>query len=447
MKVFRGSVAFYSFLALFLALVGIAFGDAGVLIPSSDGDKPDPSKLSLTDMQVSIVVDNQNASVSIRQIFASHVGAILEGKYLFAINPEALISDFAVWDGPVRIPGVILERKRAEEIYNALRLQAIDPGLLEQGEEGEEGGSRMSFFSARIAPIPAYGTKRLELAYTERLPVERLQSYFYLPMKPRQFQNQAAGRLRVDLTVRNVLPMDNFKQTSTSYPLVVDSRTAHEIRGHYEGITVVFSDDFAFTYELKSSSNLSVLFYRSKDDRYLRAGLPVTAFERPRQGSGDLEPGYFQASALFNSDSITAPKRARSELILLFDTSLSIRWDKLERQFEALEKILYHLQPEDRFQLLLFNSKVTRFRPGAVLASRESVAAALDFVKKSYLLGGTDLKRALQAVLDQFQPQPGFTGRAVLISDGNPTFGTLATKKLVQWFNLANTTASGPKLK
>src|SRR5262245_11443833 len=163
MKVFRGSVAFYSF----LALVGIAFGDAGVLIPSSDGDKPDPSKLSLTDMQVSIVVDNQNASVSIRQIFASHVGAILEGKYLFAINPEALISDFAVWDGPVRIPGVILERKRAEEIYNALRLQAIDPGLLQQAEEGEEGGSRVSLFSARIAPMPAYGTNLLKLAYTE----------------------------------------------------------------------------------------------------------------------------------------------------------------------------------------------------------------------------------------------------------------------------------------
>ena len=162
-------------------LVARAWGDAGVLIPSSDSDKPAPTKLSLADMQVSILVDNQNASVSIRQIFASHVGTILEGQYLFGINSEALVSDFAVWDGTVRIPGVILERKRAEEIYNALRLQAIDPSLLQQAEQGEEGGSRVSFFSARITPIPAYGTKRLELAYTERL-----QSYFYFPLKPRQ---------------------------------------------------------------------------------------------------------------------------------------------------------------------------------------------------------------------------------------------------------------------
>src|SRR5512145_1320194 len=174
MKAFR----FLIILCSLLTPVVTAWGDAGVLIPSSDTDKPDPAKLSLQDMQVSILVDNQHATVSVRQIFASHVGAVLEGQYLFAINPEALVSDFAVWDGPVRIPGVILERKRAEEIYNALRLQEIDPGLLQQAEQGEEGGSRMSFFSARITPIPAYGTKRLELAYTERLPLERLQSYF-----------------------------------------------------------------------------------------------------------------------------------------------------------------------------------------------------------------------------------------------------------------------------
>ena len=342
-----------------MPLAATAWGDAGVLIPSSDSDKPDPAKLSLDDMQVSILVDNQNADVSIRQIFASHVGTVLEGQYLFAINPEALISDFAVWDGPVRIPGVILERKRAEEIYNALRLQSIDPGLLQQAEQGEEGGSRVSFFSARITPIPAYGTKRLELAYTERLPLERLQSYFYFPLKPRQFQNQAAGRLRVDLTLRHALPMANFKQSNAAFPLVIDSQTANEIRAHYEGSNVSFSEDFAFTYALKSPSNLSVLFYRSKDDRYLKAGLPVTAFERPRQVGADPEPGYFQASALFNTAASTSPsKRAHSEFIVLFDTSLSIRWDKLERQFEALEKVLFHLQPDDRFQLLLFNSKV-----------------------------------------------------------------------------------------
>jgi hypothetical protein len=58
MKAFR-------FLLLVCSLLPIAatvWGDAGVLIPSSDSDKPDPAKLSLDDMRVSILVDNQNAT-------------------------------------------------------------------------------------------------------------------------------------------------------------------------------------------------------------------------------------------------------------------------------------------------------------------------------------------------------------------------------------------------
>jgi hypothetical protein len=63
--------------------------------------------------------------------------------------------------------------------------------------------------------------------------------------------------LRVDLTLRHALPMANFKQTNAAFPLVIDSQTANEIRAHYEGSNVGFSEDFAFTYELKSPSNLS----------------------------------------------------------------------------------------------------------------------------------------------------------------------------------------------
>ncbi len=434
------------FLFYFISkLVVAALGDAGVVIPSSESNKPDPKKLSLSDMQVSILVDNQNAQVKIRQIFASHVGNVLEGQYLFALNPDALISDFAVWDGPIRIPGVILERKRAEEIYNALRLQAIDPGLLQQAEQGEEGGSRVSFFSAKLTPIPGFGTKRLELEYTERLPVEQLRSYFYFPLKPRQFQNQTADHLRVDLTIRHAMPLADFKQANASFPLQIERQTPNEIQAHFEGSDVKFTDDFAFTYELKSSANLSVLFYRSKDDRFAKAGLPITAFERPATSDKDNEPGYFQANALFNEGHESLSKHMPSLFILLFDASLSIRWDKLERQFEALEKILYQFRPEDRFQLLLFNSNVFSFQSSPVQATKENVLAALEFVKKARLAGGTDLKQALKTALDQVGAQPGFTTRAVLLSDGNATLGVLSSKKIASWFSSANSTPEGER--
>ena len=383
-------------------------------------------------------IDNQTARVSVRQIFASHVSHVLEGQYLFAIHPDALISDFAVWDGPVRIPGVILERKRAEQIYDSLRLQAIDPGLLQQAEEGEEGGSRVSFFSAKITPIPGYGTKRLELEYAERLPLERLQSYFYFPLKPRQFQNQLAARLRIDLTLRSSFPIANFQLKNAAYPLRVERQTPNEIQAHFEGTVIRFTDDFAFTYDLNSPSRLSLMFYRSNSERFSRSGLPINAFDRPTSKKTETADGYFQASALFNLGGQAKAKRPPTTLFILFDTSLSIRWDKLERQYEALERVLYHLQPEDTFLLLLFNSTVTSIQTVPITATAENVRVSLDALKKSWLLGGTDLKQALKAALDLYHPQTGMVGRILLLSDGNPTLGMLSSKKIASWFSSSN---------
>ena len=134
-------------------------------------------------------IDNGDMWVFVRQIFANHTGQIEEGNYVFALPSRATISDFATWDGPVRLPAVILERKRAEEIYNQLKRQAVDPGLLQMGERGAEEAKRSSTFSARITPIPAWGTKRLEIEYHESIPVENLKSYFALPFHPDAYSN------------------------------------------------------------------------------------------------------------------------------------------------------------------------------------------------------------------------------------------------------------------
>src|ERR1700681_4610394 len=112
-----------------IALAPLAWSDAGVLIPST-AKQPDPKVLTLDEMSISVVIDNGNAKVKVQQIFANHTSSPIEGNYVFALPGRALISDFAIWDDATRIPGVILERKRAEEIYNDIRMQALDPGLL-----------------------------------------------------------------------------------------------------------------------------------------------------------------------------------------------------------------------------------------------------------------------------------------------------------------------------
>src|SRR5438552_8050868 len=166
-------------------------GDAGILLPREKA-QPDPAILSLEEMEIDIRIDNSDARIFVRQIFANHTSAIEEGNYIFALNSRAVVSDFATWDGPVRIPAVILERKRAEKIYEGLKQQAIDPGLLQMGERSAGEANRASIFSAKITPIPAYGTKRLEFEYHESIPVENLKSYFGIALRPDAYHAQMA---------------------------------------------------------------------------------------------------------------------------------------------------------------------------------------------------------------------------------------------------------------
>ena len=239
-------------------------GDAGVLIPR-DKQQPNPAVLSLEEMEITVRIDNGDARVFVRQVFANHTRAIEEGNYIFALPSHATISDFATWDGPVRLPAVILERKRAEEIYNQLKQQSIDPGLLQMGERGAEEAKRSSVFSARITPIPAYGTKRLEIEYHQSIPVENLKSYFAVPLRPDAYSAQAAAHLRINFELRTAHAIRNFQASAKSFPLQLDQNTPHLVQGHFEGQNVNLAEDFIATYDLDpaASDTLQVLTYRN----------------------------------------------------------------------------------------------------------------------------------------------------------------------------------------
>src|SRR5579862_4351106 len=348
-------------LALFLALSALAWGDAGVLIPST-AKQPDARVLSLDEMSIDITMDNGHAKVQVRQIFANHTAGVLEGNYVFALPGRALISDFAVWDDATRIPGVILERKRAEEIYNNIRMQALDPGLLQMGERDADEARRSSIFSARVAPIPAWGSKRIEIEYQERLPVEQGEAFFAIPLRPDVYRAQTAGRLTINVQLASAQAMKNFEIVSKAYAMQIAGRSAKSVKASFDGRNVALSEDFALKYTLDASKNaLEVLTYRDGSD-----------------------PGFFEASALMALPAATAPVAPRT-VVVLFDTSLSMQWEKLERSFHALESLLRSLRASDRFNLLVYNEKVAPLGPSPVEGTPENIEKALAFLRGEQL--------------------------------------------------------------
>ncbi len=400
----------------------VLWADAGVLIPG-DRTEPDPAKLSLEEMEVDILVDNLTARVRIRQIFANHTSGVLEGQWVFALPNGAAVSDFAVWDDVKRIPGVILERRRARELYEEIRAQSIDPGLLQQGDGGPEDARRGSVFSAKVVPIPGYGFKRVEVEYHESLTLSDLRTRLAIPLRPEAYQAQVARRLGIRLTILSRDPISDFGPVGELYPLQVGERTEHRVVAAFEGREVTLAEDFAVDLELADPGEptLSVLTYRDPEP----VRLSPTAWRPPAEL---YESGYFLASALTAGAGAEIERGPRS-VVALFDASLSMQWGKLERSFQALETLLLGLGPNDRFNVMLFDSEVRPFAAELQPGSRESVERALEFARAGRIRGGTNLDAALAAAVDQLDDAEG-SAFVVLLSDGGVNSGNIRSASL-----------------
>jgi Ca-activated chloride channel family protein len=408
---------------------------SGALIPSTK-EKPDASILSLQVMNVDVLIDNQHATVRVLQIYDNHTAETLEGKYLFALPPVASVSDFAVWDGDTRIPGVMMERRRANAIYGEIKQASVDPGLLQQDDEHQG----QTAFSAKVFPINPYGSKRVEMEYTEMLAVEDLSSHFTFPLKPSFGDPQRVGEFNLHIRVLGDYPITVSDSSPAAYPLRVLKSQPGEFEAEFKAREIDLTQDFSFDYRIDApQSAFSFIAYRAPER--------ISAYDLRDPALAARNPdGYFEARAIFNEggDSkgdtshghATAESRsAPRNVILLLDTSLSMYGEKLTRAVEAVDYFLHGLSPVDRFNLILFNEETDSFSPAPVEATRENIERALQFVKSSSLGGGTDLRKVFEKALAAAASFPAGERDLILVSDANPTLGTASLKTITHLFD------------
>ena len=266
-------------------------------------------------------------------------------------------------------------------------------------------------------PIPSYGTKRIEMEYQHPVAVERYQSEFVMPLKPDVYGVQTAGHLTITFELRSANAIRDFDAVAKTYPLQIRERNPNLVKAEFFGNNVELKEDFTVRYALDPAEADTVRVITERENA--------------------SEPGFFQAQALLRIPAAPSgtgvPHAAQSArtLIVLFDNSLSMQWDKLERSFAACETALRRLRPSDSFNLLLFNSAVSAFAPQPRPATPQNIEQALAFVRDSRIRGGTDLQRALGAALAQATPSEPYL---MLISDGGATEGAVQNGKLSAWY-------------
>ncbi len=415
MKLARGVLAGVAF----AAAASVVQAQAGLLVPTSSG-VPDEKILSLREMRIDVGMARGYARVNVRQVFENHTGRIQEGTYRFALPPSAAVGDFAVWDGLVRIPGVILEKQRARAIYNALTAQRIDPGLLQQGEEEDEAGpdarpSASALFSVSVAPIPANGTKRLELQFQQEVPFTSRRGEFRLALGPPDGTPPRVGQLEVRVRLEDA----GLEPSETGLPLALVNGEAR-----FSGRGIQLDRDLVIRVRSGASPATQLSAFRNPDGR-LPDGLALAPWERPSEIPPEKD-GFFLVELLPPGES-RAPEAAAARgpvtLVALFDTSLSHRFSGLEKSWESLVRALRTLRPEDRFAVVPFDRQ-----PGdapLAAASPDAIEAALVALRERPLSPGTDLPAALAAA----RKIAGAEGRLLLLTDG---FGAPSSQRLLE---------------
>jgi len=419
-------------LVCFLCLIAFAWSplraQAGVLVPTSTG-RPDARVLSLREMTIDIGIARGYARVNVQQVFENHTSAVQEGTYRFALPPSAAVGDFAIWDGLQRIPGVILEKKRARAIYQQLTRQRIDPGLLQQGEEedGEPGDGRSTrpsggaLFSVTVAPIPAHATKRLELQFQEEVPFIGGVGEFRLVLRPPDGEAPVARHLSVKVTMVD----GAFEPVAAGLALASSADGAA-----FSGENVRLDRDLVLRIRPKGGDLLRLTTFRNPEG-VLPEGLALAPWERPsdippeKDGFFLLEalppPGPKAKGAAGAKAGPADPKRPAQALAILFDTSLSHRWAGLETAYAHLVRVLQSLNSGDRFALIPYDRTPA---VGARLrsATAPDIEAELTALRARALGPGANLGAALVAA----RKLVGDRGRILLLTSGQGIPGSKA---------------------
>jgi Ca-activated chloride channel family protein len=395
-------------LLIALALLGAASPGAaqGIIVPGPCSDcrvrPPRPDRfpgIPVESVSFKTTIQGQVATTHVTQVFRNEHDQVMEGTYFFPLPDGASITEFAIWDGNRRLAGEVRPRDEARRIYEDIVRRVRDPGLLEYAGQ--------NLFQARIFPIPARGTKKLELTYTQVLRAENGSVGYRYPLgigRNAARVERLAGEVRIAARggLRTVY--------SPSHQVDVRRQGAGDARVSFEQGPRSERRDFQLFYSLSEAEvGMSLFTYREpgKDGYFLLLLSPTSETQRREYPAKDV--------------------------VFVVDVSGSMEEaGKMDEAKRALAYGIRGLNPGDRYNVVAFSGETRLMEEGLVAADQAGRARGARFVQELRARGGTNINDALMEGLRQF-PRSGTRPRLlVFMTDGLPTVGTTDVEQIIR---------------
>ncbi len=138
---------------------------------------------------------------------------------------------------------------------------------------------------------------------------------------------------------------------------------------------------------------------------------------------------------------ILEPEGEQSEIVnkdfvLIIDKSGSMNGGKIADAKEAAHYVLDHLNPNDRFNIVVFNSSSGSFQTGLIPFSASNVSSGHVFVDNISSGGGTNISSSFDLAIPMFSSSPASHAKVVVfLTDGQANGGITNTSSLVSHVN------------
>ena len=154
----------FLFFGLFVSLV---FAELPTL-------KAEQKNLTISQMKVNIIVVGDIATTTFDITYYNPFARDLTGEFSMPLKEGQTISRYALMVGDTLREGVVVEKVKARQTFEAVVRKNIDPGIINI--------SKGNYFKTKIYPIPAKGEKRVIIALSEKLKSD----HYLLPIEDQE---------------------------------------------------------------------------------------------------------------------------------------------------------------------------------------------------------------------------------------------------------------------
>jgi Ca-activated chloride channel family protein len=363
------------------------------------------------------------ARAVVSQQFRNDSAEWVEGIYVFPLPENAAVDRLQMHVGDRLIEGQIRERQQARAEYEAARDRGSLASLVEQ--------ERPNIFTSSVANLGPGQTLTVEIEYQQTLLYQdgSVSLRFPTVVAPRYIPGSPHSEGRPSGTGW-AADTDKVKDASRITPPVLAEGEAPR-----NPVSIQVELDAGFPVNEVRSRYHPVKVEKRDDNRY-EVSLAVGPFPADREFElvWTPLPGTQPRGALFRESSAgethllltlfppfgtrADDKRLPREVIYVIDTSGSMEGTSIKQARTALRMALGQLAPEDRFNVIQFNSTTELLFPSSREATVSNVVAARRYVDRLKASGGTEMMPAMQAALEA-SPREGYLRQVIFMTDGS----------------------------